>query len=92
MPTQPKLEPTKAQETLGVYLAPDGNETKQIQHLQTKIAKWVENVRTKHISRHHAMLALQSTIYKTLEYPLPALTITKPQWTKIMAPLAKCGL
>ena len=87
-----QLDADTAQETLGVYLAPDGNERTQIRHLKSKIDTWVERVRTKHISRHHAILALNSTILKTLEYPLPALTISKQQWTKIMAPLIQCGL
>ena len=87
-----QINPTEAKETLGVYLSPDGNETAQINHLKNKVARWVENVRTNHISRHHAMLALTTTILKTLEYPAPALTITQKQWTSIMAPLHKCGL
>ena len=86
------ISPHEAKETLGVYLAPDGNERLQIQHLKSKVAQWVEKVRTNRMSKHHASLALSSTIFKTLEYPAPALSISQPQWTTIMAPLAKCGL
>ena len=87
-----QVEPTIAKETLGVYLAPDGNEDAQIEYLKQRIAQWVENVRTNHIAKHHAMLALNTTIYKTLEYPVPSLTITSRQWRSIMAPLTQCGL
>ena len=87
-----QIEPNIAKETLGVFLAPDGNETEQINYFKRKISTWVTKVRTRHISKHHAMLAINSTIYKTLEYATPALTITKKQWTSILAPLAKCNL
>ena len=87
-----QIHPSTAKETLGVFLAPDGNESTQITYLQEKITQWVDKVQTKHIARHHAQLALMSTIYKTIKYPLPALTISSNQWNKIMAPLVKCGL
>ena len=43
----------------------------QIRHLKSKIAKYVENIRTNHISKIHAYTALTATIYNTLEYPAP---------------------
>ena len=82
----------EARETLGVFLAPDGNESKQIEHLKSKVNHWSDKVRTNHISKYHASLAVSSTIYKTLEYSTPALTISAKQWTSIMSPLMKCGL
>ena len=87
-----QINPNEAKETLGVFLAPDGNETAQINYLRTKVASWVDRVRSNHLSKHHAKLALTSTIYKTLEYPVAALTITQQQWRSITAPLHKCGL
>lgn len=86
------IHPSSAKETLGVYLAPDGNEKGQIEYLKNKITKWVEKVRKNHISKIHAYTALTTTIYKTLEYPTPATTISEKQWAKLLAPLYKCGL
>ena len=83
---------TQARETLGVFLAPDGNEQAQINYLKTKVATWVERIRTNHISKHYAKLALSSTIFKTLEYSAPALTLSASQWASITTPLIKCGL
>ena len=52
-----QIQPSIAMETLGVYLAPDGNERGQIKYIQSKIAKWVDSVRTNHISKIHAYTA-----------------------------------
>ena len=87
-----QISPNEAKETLGVFLAPDGNENAQIEFLRTKVATWVDRVRSNHLSKQHAKLTLTSTIYKTLEYPVSALTITPQQWKSITAPLLKCGL
>ena len=87
-----QIHPSIAKETLGVFLAPDGNENKQIEYLTQKIKKWEDKIRTNQISKIHAYTALTTTIYKTIEYSLPTSTITKENWKKIMAPLNKCGL
>ena len=87
-----QINPHVAKDTLGVFLASDGNETAQIDYLRTKVASWVDKVRSNHLSKHHAKIALTSTIYKTLEYPISALNITPQQWKSIVTPLHKCGL
>jgi hypothetical protein len=82
-----RLEPHQAYETLGVFLAPDGNLEEQFQKMLAAANKWAENLRTGKISRNEAWLALQSTIMRTLVYPLPAIRLTKSQCESIMAPL-----
>ena len=57
------VHPNSAKETLGVFLSPSGNESAQITYLKSKVAQWVENVKSKPISKDKAMLALTSTIY-----------------------------
>jgi hypothetical protein len=74
-----RLEPHQAYETLGVFLAPDGNLEEQFQKMLAAANKWAENLRTGKISRNEAWLALQSTIMRTLVYPLPAIRLTKSQ-------------
>ena len=90
--TLSQIHPSEAKETLGVCLAPDGNETKQINYLSNKIGKWVDNIRTNSISKIHAYTALTTTIFKSIEYSLPTSTITEQQWKKLMAPLNAYGL
>jgi hypothetical protein len=84
-----RLEPYKAHETLGVFLAPDGNLDDQFQKMQAAAVKWADNLRTGSISRNEAWIALQSTILRTLAYPLPALRLTKDQCAAIMAPILR---
>ena len=87
-----QIHPSISKETLGVHLAPDGNDRGQIEYLKSKIAKWVDKVRTNHISKLHAFTAMSTTIHKSLEYSAPTTNITEPEWNKLMAPLNKCSL
>jgi mRNA-degrading endonuclease HigB of HigAB toxin-antitoxin module len=81
-----RLELDQAYETLGVFLAPDGNLEVQFDKMYTVIT-WVDGLQTGKISRVEAWLALQSTILRTLYYPLPALRLSKAQCEAIYAPL-----
>ena len=63
-------EPTKANETLGTWLSPDGNETEQIAQLLCKSRRFAELIRVGRISQEDAMKAMKSTIWKSLEYPM----------------------
>jgi len=78
--------------TLGVHLAPDGNNDTMVNTLRQKAEEWKANIQSGHLNRHEAWLALNSTIMKSLLYPLPALTLTEAQCTKIMAPVISAGL
>ncbi len=75
-----------AQETLGIFLAPNGNTKQQQIKMLTSAIKWADCMRTGMIPRDDAWLAFQSTIWKTLSYPLPALNLTKEECEKILAP------
>ena len=79
-------------ETLGVILAPDGNNGKMITNLRQKAQSWGELITSGHISKQHAFIALQTTICKSLQYPLPALTLKESECTYIMAPAITQGL
>ena len=63
-----------------------------VDRLRQKAEEWWSNVRSGHLNRHEAWLALNSTIMRSLLYPLPALTLTKEQCTKIMASVIAAGL
>jgi hypothetical protein len=82
-----RYEAHEAQETLGVFLAPDGNHRAQIAKMLQVSQKWADAMRSGCLSRSDVRLSLISTIWKTLLYPLPALNLTKEECEKLMAPI-----
>jgi hypothetical protein len=81
-----------AEETLGVYLAMDGNNHDECEALRKKAEDYADCIRTGFLSRDDAVVALHSTIMKSLEYPLAATTMTKKQWDYVMAPILMAAL
>ena len=71
-------------ETLGVFLAPDGNCNDAKKVLRDKAVEWKSNIVTGHIPAREAWQCVSSTITKTLEYPLPALSLTHDECKYIM--------
>jgi hypothetical protein len=82
-----RFEPSHAEVTLGVALAPEGNTLKQATNMKIAAIKWADAMRTGPKSKNDAWLAFQSTIWRTLAYPLPAINLTKEQCDHIMAPI-----
>ena len=83
------LPPNAAREMLGVSLAPDGNNEVQIEIAKNKMKHLAEQIRVGHINKHEAWISLNSITMKTLEYMLPAMTITEDEYRSIMAPVLK---
>ena len=83
------LNANEAREMLGVSLAPDGNSKTQIQTLKEKMTALAENIRTGHVSRHEAWVNFTMIAMKSLEYMIPALTLSKDQYDEIMSPVLK---
>mmetsp|Transcript_18173 Transcript_18173/g.25670 ORF Transcript_18173/g.25670 Transcript_18173/m.25670 type:complete len:514 (+) Transcript_18173:2303-3844(+) len=79
-------------ETLGVFLAPDGNSLAQVQHMCKKVQQWTDKIRTNPLNRQSTLLALKATIMRSLLYPISSLNLTKQECRKIMWPLYKYGL
>ena len=71
---------------LGVWLAPDGNNTKIIKVLKTAAVKWGGRVLKGNSSREEAWTALHSNISAKLKYPMPACTLTGRECKSIMFP------
>jgi hypothetical protein len=80
-----RCEVHDAQDTLGIFLAPDGNTLQQQKKMKELAIQWADCMRTGRISRDDAWLSFYSTIWKTLSYPLPALNLSKEECEKIMA-------
>ncbi len=87
-----RYDPDIAKETLGVFLAMNGNNKEEIIKLRNKTEEFAEQLRTGMISKWDAWYAITATIMKTLEYPMLATTITEDEWDFIMRPIRQSGL
>ena len=86
------IAPSEARRMLGVYLAADGNNTTQVKEMRNTAEVWQNKVRVGHLNRWDAWLALNTTVMKSLEYPLLATTLSIEECTHIMAPILSAGL
>ena len=68
-----RLDPSLARETLGIFLAMDGNQRAQTEHLKNKARIYSEQIRTGLISKRHAWYSYTSAFSKPLEYPMEAI-------------------
>ena len=68
---------TSPAEALGILSCPDGNMSDEVSHLQSKVACWTKNIRTQRLPAEVAWYCLNSTIVKTIEYPLVATTFSR---------------
>ena len=74
---------------LEVRLALDGNSQDQIRAVTEKMNALTENIRVGHVNRHEAWVALTTMMMKALVYMLPAMTISKEEYNKIITPVLK---
>ena len=88
----PRLDPSEANETLGIFIAMDGNQLAEVAKLRSKAEEFADHVRTGFVTREEAWHALNTTIMKTLEYPMEAISLNKSQWDHIMKPILKTTL
>jgi len=87
-----RLEVHEAREALGIMSHPDCSMEDQVEAIQAKVTKWVDRIQTKHINATNVWCCLNSTITKTLEYPLMATTLTEEDLGAIMWPLLQAAL
>jgi hypothetical protein len=71
--TLDRHDPQVATETLATWQAMDGNNTAEIAKLRKKTDEFAECMRTGFLSKNDAWYAINTTIMKTLEYPMIAL-------------------
>lgn len=71
---------------LGVWMAPDGNSKEQVRQLRKVTEEWADRVRSGHIMKADAWHYYQTTVKKSLEYPLVATTLSMKQCRYIEAP------
>jgi hypothetical protein len=87
-----RYKPWEAQETLGVFLAPDRNLAMQFSSMLAKVQQWANALSTGNISRSEVWLALTTTIWQTLCYPLSSINLSRLQCEKLMSPLLQYAL
>jgi hypothetical protein len=85
--TLTRLEPSEARETLGVYVAMDGNWRQQMEVLITLARTFAELLRTGNADRRLTWYAFSTSFMKSLEYPMEASCLTEAQWDEVMKPL-----
>lgn len=86
------LPSDQGKKMLGVFLTPNGSNKLQISKMTEKISQTVEYVRTGHLQPHEAWTALTTMILKSVEYPLPVLTLTEAECKQIMWKILKVYL
>jgi len=87
-----RLHTSEARQTLGVYLASDGNNQLQASILLEKTRVWAQNTRATHLDRMAAWLNITMTLIQQVYYILPATTLTPHQCNHIMRPCLMDGM
>ena len=90
--TLERIEPNRAQKTLGVYLAPDGNDDDQFEALLAKSQAWSDQVRAGHLPRRLVLQSLKQSLWMSLKWPLAATCLSEEQCKLIMRPALMAGL
>lgn len=87
-----RLEMSDAEETLGIWIAPDGNSAAQIAAMTTKINAWSAKISSRQLNRTESWLSLTTGISRTLAYPLAATRLSYPECTRITKALRTSAL
>ena len=87
-----RLEVSEARETLGIYLAIDGNQSAEFDKLRSIATRWADQVRCGRLTTVEAWFSLNHTVMKSLEYPLMATCLSKRQCDKLMTILLQAAL
>jgi len=90
--TIPRLDTTEARRTLGVRLAPDGNNLAEYQHLREETIRWKNQMITSNLPRAAADFGIRHVLLPKLRYPLVATTFSEAQCHSIMQPVLQQGL
>eukprot|EP00978_Attheya_sp_CCMP212_P046093 scaffold373619_cov63-Attheya_sp.AAC.1 len=76
-----------ANEMLGLWQSASGNMDKQLEMLQEKLSAWTGLLKSGHLSRNLAWKAFRGTIWKSVDYVLPATTFTEEQCNTLIKPV-----
>jgi hypothetical protein len=87
-----RLEVTESRKTLGVKTAPTGDNTAQFGNMLETSQKMAAQIKASNLRQMDTWLALRSTIWKSLDYPITCTTLTEKQCEQIMRPAMSTGL
>ena len=73
-----------AKEVMGVWQTPAGDMDKQMDELGQKLTSWKSNIRNGYLHRRVTWQAFWSTIWRSVAYPLPAMTMTAMQGDELL--------
>jgi hypothetical protein len=82
----------EARRTLGVRLAPDGNNDVEFEYLLDQAAQWADNIRSNHLSRKYVWQSLTTTLLPKLHYPLLATTLSRDECEEIDRVIRKTAI
>jgi len=88
----PQLPVTEAQQTLGISVAPDGNNTAEFEHLTQIATEWFTMMKAGRLTHEVAAFSLRNVVLKQLEYPLVMMMFTEKECHSIMQPILAAGL
>ena len=81
-----RLDVTEARTTLGVNQCPSGCMESQKQRMIKITTQWAAQMKAGIIKKHEMWISVTMMLWKTLEYPLNATTLTRQECEEIMAP------
>ena len=87
-----QIDPHVGKDTLGVLLAPSGNMLSELKYLGVKVRTWVDNAKKGYLPVHKIFASISTTILKTLQYPLLALSLTRKQCDQLVHPIYETAL
>ena len=87
-----RLSSNEARRTLGVRLAPDGNNESEFEELKDKACLWADAVRSGHLPRRLVWESLNTTVLRSIQYSLPSTTLSFDQCRTIMSKLLSAAL
>ena len=84
-----RYEVSKGSETLGIFIAMDGNNEDQRLNLRSKAEKFGEQINTSHCEPNEAIYMYNHCFIKSMEYCMPVTCFTEDEWNNIVAPAKK---
>jgi hypothetical protein len=92
MPTLRRMEVHQTNETLGLWIAANGNQIAQMQVLWLLIERWIDKICTKQLTKTEAWLSLRMGMAKALRYPLTTTCLSKKDCKKLDNRLLEAAL
>ena len=86
--TLARCEPWEAKETLGIWMAMDGNQKEEVKKLLEKTKLYTDKLRAAGgMEKNDVWESMTTQIMTTLQYPAAATQLTKDEWTTVLKPI-----